>query len=444
MMNILIKVAGWGLVCAILATARSANAAGFALIEQSVKGQGNAFAGAAATAEDASTIFYNPAGLTELSGFQFQAGGHLIIPSAKFQNAGSTFATGAPIPGSNGGDAGTAGFVPNLYAAWDLGDRVKVGIGANVPFGLQTEYDADWVGRYQGIKSKLLTININPTIAAKLSDQFSIGAGVNLQYAKAELTNAVDFGLIGAQALRGTPLAAGLRPGVADGLIEVEGDDWSWGFNLGALYKPATGTKIGLAYRSAITHKLQGNADFSVPASLAALTSRGSFTDTSVVAPLKTPDTLSLSASQKLGDKFTLLGDVTWTNWSRFEELRLDFANPAQPAIVQPENWQDTYRWSVGLNYQASQALLLRAGFAVDPTPVRDGFRTVRIPDGDRTWLSIGATYQPSPKFEMDFGYTHIFVEDVTVSEVNATAGTVRGDVESAVNILSAQLRWRF
>ncbi|MBE9030997.1 outer membrane protein transport protein [filamentous cyanobacterium LEGE 11480] len=438
------SLVGLLVLCSISASAQTARASGYALFEQSVKGLGNAFAGSAATAEDASTIFYNPAGLTELSGFQVQNGAHFIIPVLRFTNSGSRFVTGSPIPGSEGGDAGAEALVPNLYASWDLSESIKAGIGINVPFGLQTKYDNDWVGRYQGINSKLLTINVNPSIAAKLSDQFSIGLGANLRYAKAELSNAVDLGLIGSQQLAGTPFAAGFAPGSADGLAEIEGEDWSLGVNIGALYKPNDGTKIGLAFRSGMRHTLKGSANFTVPDNAAILTRSGSFTDTEAEAVLRTPATVALSGSQKLTEKLTLLGDATWTNWSRFEELRIDFANPAQPAVVKAQNWKDTIRLSLGLNYAASDRLLLRAGFAFDPTPTRDEFRTVRIPDSDRTWYTIGATYKASDKFSLDVGYAYINVDRTSINESSAAGGTIVGDYRGSINILSAQARWQF
>jgi long-chain fatty acid transport protein len=435
---------GFGVLLSLIGTARSAQAAGYGLLEQSVTGLGNAFAGSGAIAEDASTIFYNPAGLTELSGFQVQTGGNVIIPSLKFRNGGSRFVTGQPIPGSDGGDAGTPAVVPNFYAAWDVNPRIKAGIGVNVPFGLQSNYADDWVGRYQGLNSKLLTLNVNPTIAAKLSDQFSLGAGVNIRYAKAELSNAIDFGLIGAQRLAGTPLAAGLGPGRADGKVAIQGDDWSLGFNLGALYKPTPQTKLGLALRSGMRHTLKGTADFTVPTSVAALTRTGAFTDTDATAVLRTPATVSLSGAQKLGDRVTLLGDATWSNWRQFKELSIDFANPAQPDTTKAENWKDTVRLALGLNYAASDRLLLRVGWASDPTPVRDEFRTVRIPDANRTWWTIGATYKPSPQFNLDLGYAYIHVARPPINESSPTGGTIVGDYGGNINILSAQARWQF
>lgn len=217
-------------VLEIIGTTASALASGFAILEQSVRGLGNAFSGSAA-AEDASTIFFNPAGLTRLSGKSVVGAGFYIFPSALFSNSGSTIITGTPLTGDNGGNGGESVFVPNLYTAWDISDRLKFGLGINSPFGLKTEYNEDWVGRYYAVNSKLTTININPTLAAKLTPNLSVGAGINLQYAKAELSNAIDFGLIGfSNRLR-------TRPQATDGFVELDGDDWSWGYNLGLLYE---------------------------------------------------------------------------------------------------------------------------------------------------------------------------------------------------------------
>lgn len=325
----------------IIGTTASALASGFAILEQSVRGLGNAFSGSAA-AEDASTIFFNPAGLTRLSGSSVIGAGFYIFPSALFQNSGSTIVTGASLTGGNGGDGGSNVFVPNLYAAWDISDRIKLGLGINSPFGLKTEYDDDWVGRYYAVNSELLTININPTLAAKLTPNLSVGAGINLQYAEAELSNAIDFGLIGfSNRLR-------TRPQAADGFVELTGDDWSWGYNLGLLYEFTQRTRIGLAYRSSISHELEGNADFTVPAAVAPLTATGRFRDTGATTELNLPETVSLSGYHQLNPRLAVTSDITWTNWSRFEELRIKFDNPVEPDSVQPENWHDTFRYSLG------------------------------------------------------------------------------------------------
>ena len=151
-------------------------------------GLGNAFAGAAATAEDANTVWHNPAGLARLNFPQAEAAINVIIPSAKFQNANSQAAALQPL-GGTGGDAGSAAFVPNLYGSMAINDRIHVGIGVNVPFGLKTEYDDGWLGRYQALKSEIKTINVNPALSWKVTDQFWLGAGANYQHFEATLTN---------------------------------------------------------------------------------------------------------------------------------------------------------------------------------------------------------------------------------------------------------------
>jgi long-chain fatty acid transport protein len=294
-----------------LSKPESAFASGFAIIEQSVPGLGSAFAGAAATAEDPTTIFFNPAGLTRLDGISTSSAVYGIFPAARFKNEGSTIFNGFPLIGNNGGDAGVDALLPNFYAAVSLSDRLKLGLGVNAPFALATYYKNGWVGRYQGIESRLSTLNISPVIAYKLTNNLSVGGGVDIQYASAVLSNAIDFGLIG--------FAAGLRtrPQTADGFVKIAGQDWSVGYNLALLYEPTPTTRVGLTYRSRVNHTLKGVADFTVPAVAAPLTARGRFRDTDATAELKLPDSLSLAIRQEVSPKVALLADVTWTNWSR-------------------------------------------------------------------------------------------------------------------------------
>jgi len=422
----------------VISTANIAFAGGFALNEQSVESLGNAFAGNGITIDDASTIFFNPAGLTRLPNNSLVGATYVIFPTVSFQNQGSRVATGAALLGGNGGDAGVDAIVPNLYAAWSLSDRLKLGIGINVPFGLSTKYSSDWVGRYQAVESKLATININPTVAAKLTDNLSVGAGLNIQYAEATLSNAIDFGLIGQ--------SVGLRtqPQQADGFVKVTGSDWSVGYNLGVMYEPAKTTRIGLSYRSPITQEIRGNADFTVPASARALTARGQFTDTGASALLNLPDTLSLAVYQELSQRLAIVGDVTWTNWSRFQELRVNFNNPVQADKVQPENWDDTYRFGLGVNYAVNDSLTLRTGVTYDPSPVSEEFNTARLPGGDRTLIGFGASYRPSKSLNIDVGYTHVFIDDSSINQSSSTDGTLTGKFESSIDVLGVQVTWQF
>ena len=432
------------------------SAAGFSLVEQSVSGLGNAFAGGAAIAEDASTIFYNPAGLTRLGKNDFTLGGHLIRPNVKFTNQGSTSATGQAPSGSNGGDAGGLNFVPNAYYAHALSDTWRIGIGINAPFGLKTDYESGWVGRYQALKSDIKTININPSLAYQVNDRFSLGAGIDAQYIKAELTRAIDFGTLcvsqfgqrlGSAAAGARACAsAGIRPGTRDGTVKIEGNDWSYGVNLGALFQVSSSTRLGVAYRSKIKQELTGDATFSNPAlpgPFAALTASRLTSNGGVKANVTLPDTLSFSAVTAIDSQWTLLGDITWTKWSRFDELRVRFNNGA-PDSVTVENWKDVYRFSLGANYAFSPVLTLRGGVAYDQSPVKDEFRTARIPDQDRTWLSFGLTYKVGPAAFVDAGYTHLFVKNASLNKSEAGAGTLKGEYKTYANTVSVQYRQSF
>ena len=431
----------WSCLLAVLgvgSSVESALASGFAISEQSVSGLGNAFSGAGAIAEDASTIFFNPAGLTLLKGNSLVGAGSLIIPSINFTNQGSVTVTGQPLSGGNGGNPGKTVLIPNLYTSWSLSEEVKLGLGVNSPFGLVTEFEEGWVGRYQGLRSSLTTININPTVAVRLAEMVSFGFGLNVQYADAELSNAIDFGTIGAN----TPLQT--TPQQLDGKTEVNGDDWSVGFNLGLLLEPTPRTRVGLAYRSAITHDLRGNAKFTVPEAATPLTAQGQFTNTDAKAELNLPDSFSLSVYQELSNQWAIMGDLTWTNWSRFQELRVEFDNPVQSDSVQPQNWRDTWRFGLGLNYKPSEKWLLRTGFAFDPSPAEDEFNSVRIPTGNRTWLSFGVGYRPSRSLNFDFGYAHIFAPSEKIAQVEATGSRLKGELDGSANILGLQINWRF
>ena len=442
--------------CAVLSAlftmATSAQAAGFALIEQSASGMGNAFAGGAAAAEDASTIFFNPAGMTYLPDSQLAVALHAIRPSADFNNDGSHRAAatgGLPTPGGDGGDAGSWAFVPNIFYAKEINDSVRLGIGISAPFGLKTEYDKDWVGRYQAIKSELKTININPSIALKVNDQVSLGFGVSAMRAEAELTNAVDTGTICAAFVLGCGTFQS-----RDSYVKVKGDDWGFGWNIGAIFQLTDATRFGVAYRSQVHQTLKGDVDFNnLPAIFAAVPAlRTQFGNGSIEAKLTTPDSASASVLHHVNNEWDVMGDLTWTNWSKFKNLtivRTSGTLSGQNLNSVPENWDDTIRASVGASYKYSDTLKLRAGLAYDESPVPSEFRTPRIPDSDRYWVSFGANYKVSEASSLDVGYTHIFVKDNSINKITDTTtaalrDTVIGDYSANVNILSVQFTHNF
>lgn len=436
----------------------TANASGFAIIEQSVTGLGNAFAGGAAGAEDVSTIYFNPAGLTQLQGTQYALAAHLIKPSVEFKDGGSRHFTGAPLDVNNedGGDAGELGVVPNFYYSRDLGNQWTVGIGVGAPFGLKTDYDKGWTGRYHALESDLKTVNVNPSAAYKANDKLSLGFGVNIQYIEATLSNAVDYGgicfageNIAMTLAPGTCGALGLSPQANDGEAEVEGDDISFGFNLGMMYQVTDSTRIGAAYRSRIEHELEGDADFDTPANASPIAAAQGLVDTDADADIDLPDTLSVGFHHAANSKLAIMGDVTWTNWSLVEEIRIEFENGAADSVVTLD-WDDSYRYSLGMTYAYTSSWTLRAGIAYDESATpNERLLTPRVPDEDRTWLAFGATYNnPKNNMQFDVGYAHLFVDDADVNKPldaeNLLRGNLNGEYELDANILSAQARWSF
>lgn len=393
-----------GLVAgAMLAISGTAAASGFALIEQSASGLGNAYAGGAAGAEDASTIFFNPAGMSRLSGKQVVVAVHAIKPSAKF--------TGTGLPGTDmGGDAGSLALVPNAYFAMEVGSAAHIGLGINAPFGLQTEYDSQWVGRVHAIKSKIETINLNPSVAFQVNDALSIGAGINYQHIRGELTS----------------FAGGA------GTSTVKGNDSAWGYNLGVLYNVNPQTRLGFAYRSAIDYTMSGDVTFS-----AAPAGNGP-----VTLAIKMPDSFSVSMFHALDEKWDVMGDLTRTGWGTFKQLDVIRSTGATLMSV-PENWEDTWRVSIGANHHYSEQWTSRVGLAYDQAPVPDAFRTARIPDNDRTWLSLGGQYKLSKESVINFGYAHLFVKNSSINST-ITAPALVGSYSNSVDILSAQYTYSF
>jgi long-chain fatty acid transport protein len=427
------------------------HASGFAILEQGVRGLGNAYSGSAALAEDPSTIFYNPAGLTRLSGHQVEAGIHLIIPKAKFRDQGSLHATGQPLNIYNdlGGDGGETAFVPNFYYAHSISERFKAGIGIHAPYGLKTEYNRNWVGRYHAVESDLKTININPSAAFRFTDQWSVGAGVSIQYADATLSNKADLGFIGASV--GVP---GATPQGNDAFAEVSGDDWGYGYNLGLMFEPTRSTRLGLAYRSKISHTLKGNIHYEYEDALAQAIAGSPLVNAvngKAQAKADLPETLSLGAYHALTPKWAVLAGVTWTRWSRLEELRITY-DTGQADTVVTLDWDDTWRFDLGVIYSFTKQFTGRFGVAYDQSPVPNPQnRTPRIPDEDRYWVAVGAGYKFGERAELNIGYVHIFVDDPKVNkqpldptDEDFLRGALVGKWDASVDIISLNFTYAF
>ncbi len=431
--------------------AEEAGAAGFALKEQSTAAQGNAFAGATAGADDLSYMFFNPAAAARQSGSQVVAVGSYIMPRAELRNGAASAATPVgtvPIRGGNGGnDIAEDKLLPAFYAMWEATPELKFALGVNAPFGLETDYNEGWIGRYHALNSRLRTINFNPVVAYRVHDLLSVGAGLQVQYIDARLTNSIDFGTIG--------LAGGIGfavPTAQDGRAKVTGDNLGVGFNAGLIAEPLEGTRIGVAYRSHVRHDIDGDADFTLDAAgvgAALQAATGAFVRTGATAEITTPETVSFGFHQDIGARWSIMGEALWTAWSRFDELRIEFDNPQQPDSVTDTDWHDSWFFAAGVSYRPVEAATLRFGVARDQSPINDAKRTPRIPSEDRTWISIGGAYRPFENFEIALGYSHIFLDDASIdlraSEPgNAARGNLSGSYDSSIDIVSLQAVLRF
>jgi long-chain fatty acid transport protein len=431
--------------CLAAGLVSQAHASAFALHEQGISGLGNAYAGAAAVAEDATTVWWNPAGMSRLpAGKHFAIGGAYISPSTSFNNRASVPAPlSNPALNGNGGDAGDAALVPSFFFAMSAAPRWNIGLGVTVPFGLATKYDPTWIGRFQGVDSEVETVNINPSVSFKLSDRASIGGGISYQYGKVDLLSAVNYSAAAANAGGGPLLTAIGGPGV-EGQNKTSVDGSAWGFNIGALFDVLPSTRVGIHYRSVLDYKLEGDTAFSNrPAALSA-----GLPDSNVKLELQTPDSVAFSAVHELSPQWQLLADATWTHWSRIRQLplvRTSGTQSGQAIDTLTFNFNDVWRFSAGANYKLGQAWVLKAGIAFDKSPVPNAeTRSVRLPDNDRTWYSIGAAYSFSRSSKLDVGYTYVDAKDADINNTQAGKGTVNGTYTAKVHVLGLQYQHTF
>lgn len=380
----------------------AASAAAFQLWEQNASGLGTAYAGSAAVADNASTNFFNPAGLTQLSGFQFSAGVAAVGPSYEFRNENSAGAVGG---GGNGGNAGGWAAVPNLYLSAQIAKDWTLGFGVSAPFGLATEYDSNWTGRNQAIKSEIKTINYNPSLAYRLSDKVSLGVGINYQTIDGELTRASS------------------APGV--GGVKLKGDDASWGWNAGALFTLSPAMRVGVSYRSAVSHTLEGNVS----------TNLG---QTPVRADVKLPDSLILSVWQQVSDRWEAMGDLSYTRWNTLKAL--DVYNRNTGAFVSSETFAYDNSWRIawGAAYKANDTAKIKFGIAYDRTPVSTDDRSPRVPDNDRIWLSLGGQWNAGRAGKVDVGYAYLYVKDPSIRQTR-NGVNLNGHYDASAHILGVQ-----
>ncbi|KAA8985533.1 aromatic hydrocarbon degradation protein [Halomonas sp. 22501_18_FS] len=416
-----------------------AMAGGFSLNEQSASAMGTANAGAAANPQNASTVIFNPAGMTQLSGTNLSFGAAVLDIDAEADSASATNQVGEPVRGSNGGDIADPAYLPNAFLTHEMSDNVAVGIGLHAPYGLAADYDDDFKGRYFADETELTGIALTPSIAVDSGNGLSLGFGVNVMYLDGKLSKFTDTsGATLQDSSNGfnTPAAATRAASATPTYSNVEGDSIEYTLRIGAMYELSDKTQFGLTVESGTEASLDGDitiSDFPTQAGPVTLKE-----DAEV--PLDIPPSVTFGARHQLNDDVTLLFGATWARWSDFEELdiysgeggtgEVSSALRAQGQVGNPithitEKWQDTWQYNLGASWQADPQWKLRAGYAWDESPV-DSYTTARIPSQDRHWLTLGAQFAPAnTDWTVDAAVgTLIFDGDAKVDEQNYTHAT--------------------
>ena len=482
-------------VAAVLAPSVSF-ASGYKINEQSAAGMGTAHAGRTAMAEDASVVFYNPAAMTELDRAQFSAGFTYISADGEFNGSSVNLAgtSGSDEGYGDGGDYLGEAFIPFFYYVRPINDRLSFGLGVFTPFGTHTDYDDNFVGGGFADETSLKSVEIQPSIAFKVNEKLSIGGGIDIVYMDGLLSKYADTvpysQAVNDQAGELYPLGQTQYKGY-ESHYEVSGDDWGYGWNIGAYYKLTDATTIGFTYRSEIEIELEGDSTFT-PSTIDLFVDNGAtLVDSTAVAtplnpaddvvlqnqivrdqasevPLTTPASATLAITHQLTDDLLLQAGTTWTGWSSFKSFDViatenttgglgDGIDPSDLAGLEDgyvghidESWTDVWAASIGATYQLNDRIALRGGYAYDESPVDSEHRTARVPSSDRQWITAGAQYVVNADLSFDVAAGYLFMNKMSLNEVNKTldneqkdAASVSGDYEIDVFGLAFQVNYK-
>ena len=412
-------------LCFVFATS-DVFASGFALNEQSISGMGSGFAGRSSSAEDASTVFGNPAGMSRLKKEQFSLGAATLFAKSDISQTRSTFG------GQDGDDMVPTTTVPMGYYVKPVDEHWAFGVGFYVPFGLITDYGSDFAGRYYANKSEVKTLTFQPTISYAFNDIVSIGFGPTINRISGEISGMVP-----------NPLS----PGRNDAKLKSTGDDTALGFNAGVLVQATDRTRLGLTYHSKVSYHLDAKTKVSDGIfSLVGVSGRSY--DASL--DVDTPEAVDFSVTHQLNTDWTLYLGSTWTRWSRFKELTIENSGlppllSGQLSIISEEqNWHDTWAHAIGTAYRLNNQWVLRAGFSVDQSPANNTNRGPRIPTGDRKVLSFGAGWTPVEDVTIDVAYSCLWEESVSVNDASATRGAYSSKYKNSASGFGTSVSYRF
>lgn len=397
-------------------------ASGIFLDFQNGAGTGNAFAGAAASAEDASTVFFNPAGMTRLAdGHHTALALSGVSIDSKYKDRGTTpLAPGVPV-GASTSEIHRAAVVPAAYYVGTLMQDLQWGLGISPLYANEGSWPGLFAGRYQGSDSEIHAINYNPSLAYRINDEFSVGFGLNYLDIDAELSRAIPVTVNGEY--------------VGDGELTVKGKDSGWGYNLGALWQISPAARLGLSYRATTPLEIEGE------------TIRSTSASQNIVIPgetkLDVPEMISLALAFQWG-QWEFLEDISWSNWSVVPGLYVESRDSNFELFSEELDFRDAWRLGTGANYRYSEQIKLRVGLAYDQSVVRNPqTRTVRFPDNNRKWLAFGANFRLDEKTTIDAGYAHVFVSDTRIDRqteyATPTSQVLHGDISTSGNVLSLQ-----
>ncbi|WP_422135027.1 OmpP1/FadL family transporter [Endozoicomonas sp. ALD040] len=420
------------LLAAMAVSFHSSNAfsAGYGINENSASYMGTAYAGRASNPQDASIAANNPAGIAYVEGTQVSVGSAIILEGGEFEGQ-HTLPTGTVVAQGKTEDFVSTSGVPFGHFVMPLNDQISFGISGYAPNGIELEYDDDWAGRYFGIKTSFKTVNLQGTVSYKFQEDFSIGFGLIGSYVEGELTQNTD-------------VTNFLREGLPAAEAKIEGDDKTLAWTLGALWNVYDRTYVGLAYFSEIDFELEGDVKLSGPVNR----------KSDAKLEITMPERAALSLTHQLNDEWTLMAEATWTRWSRFEEFYVRADNSDLSSYV-PINWKDAWAWSFGATWQVLPEWKLRAGYMFDESPVDDDNRTVRTPDSDRNWFTVGANWRPDTNLSIDISYAYVSLKEGKIDEAKYNKppnqgtpidsfGVITGEYDNCSSIVAAQLNYIF
>ncbi|MEK1938957.1 MAG: outer membrane protein transport protein [Pseudomonas sp.] len=417
------------LALTISAAASNALAGGFALNEQSISGMGSSYAGRSSSADDATTVFGNPAGMSRLKRQEVSVGAAAIVAKTDIKHAkGSS-------TGSNDGDMVPETGVPMGYYVNPVNEQWTFGVGVYAPFGLITDYERGFQGRKFGDYSEVKVVTVQPTVSFRVNDQLSVGFGPTINRIDGKLES--SLGSI-------NPLVP------AESRVKIKGDDTALGYNIGVLYEFTPQTRAGVTYHSKVKYKLEG--DTTVSGNNAVYSAIGAYGKYDASLDLTTPESVDASFTHDIDDAWTIYAGSTWTRWSRLKEITVEnegvtgLAAGSLSSITEEQNWHDTWGYAVGTAYKLNKEWTVRAGLAFDQSPTNNADRSPRIPTGDRTAVSFGVGWNPTEDLTVDLAYSYLWEEDTKIDQVDTTGtkGSYSSTYENSAHGFGTQVSYRF